>query len=78
MTKRRLRGQLERLFPLPKSICSRACECVFVLINEYSERLTNRESRAAARILATDPDRLTWKQTGASFRLYGRRVEARI
>jgi hypothetical protein len=75
---RRHRGQLDRIFPLPESACGRAYECVFVLIEEYCERLTCRESRAAARILATDPARLRWKQLGAALRLYSRHVWNRV
>jgi hypothetical protein len=69
---------LSTIIPPPESICWRAAECVFVLVDEYRNRLTNRESRAAARILATDPGRMTWKQSGTAFRLYSRRVEVRV
>jgi hypothetical protein len=69
---------LSVIIPVPPSVCWRAAECVFVLIDEYLERLTYRESRAAARILATDPRRLSWRQSEAAFRMYSRRVEARI
>ena len=69
---------LSAIIAPPEVVRGRAWECVFVLIDEYHDRLTGREGRAAARILATDPAHLSWRQSGSALRLYSRRVEVRV
>jgi len=71
-------NNLSAVIPPPAWVCGRAWEIAYVLAEDFPDRLLDdREGGVARSIARGAPDRLTWLQAGAMFRLFTRLVERR-
>lgn len=69
---------LDAVITPPRLVRRRAWECAFVLSEEYLDRvLDDRGSTNARHVLRSGPDRVSWRQAGAMFRLFNRLVGRR-